>query len=50
MRGTLAIAQLRDGENYQIGFVDIVDRPSPDMIEASRKMGDTPLYRYRLQH
>ena len=38
-----------DGENYQIGFVDIVDRPYPDMIEASREMGDT-LYRYRLEH
>jgi len=39
----------RDGENYQIGFVDIVDQPYPEMVEASREVGDT-LYRYRLAH
>ena len=35
-----------DGENYQIGFVDIVDRPYAEMIDASRRMADT-LYEYR---
>jgi hypothetical protein len=29
-----------DGENYQIGFVDICDRPHPEMIEASREIRD----------
>jgi hypothetical protein len=36
-----------DGENYQIGFVDICDRPYPEMIEAARKISDT-MYSYRL--
>ncbi|WP_044254411.1 hypothetical protein [Rhodopirellula sp. SWK7] len=35
-----------DGECYQIGFIDIVDRPYPEMIEASRKLGES-LYQYR---
>jgi len=35
-----------DGENYQIGFVDIVDRPYPEMIAASRELA-TYLYKYR---
>jgi hypothetical protein len=35
-----------DGENYQIGFVDIVDRPYPEMVAASRALGDG-LYEYR---
>jgi hypothetical protein len=37
-----------DGENYQIGFVDIVDHPYPETIEASREVGYT-LYEYRLE-
>jgi hypothetical protein len=36
-----------DGENYQIGFVDIVDRPYPEMVDASRSLGEY-LYDYRL--
>ena len=36
-----------DGENYQIGFVDIVDRPYPEMVEAARAVGDG-LYDYRM--
>jgi hypothetical protein len=36
-----------DGENYQIGFVDICDRPYPEIIEASREVGYN-LYEYRL--
>jgi hypothetical protein len=35
-----------DGENYQIGFVDIVDRPYPEMVDASRTIG-SGLYEYR---
>ena len=35
-----------DGENYQIGFVDIVDRPYPEMVEASRRLA-VYLYEYR---
>ncbi len=28
-----------DGENYQIGFVDIADTPYPEIVEASREVG-----------
>jgi len=28
-----------DGENYQIGFVDICDRPYPEMVAAARQFG-----------
>ena len=37
-----------DGENYQIGFVDICDRPYPEIVEAARKIGDT-MYEYRMR-
>ncbi len=30
-----------DGENYQIGFIDIVDTPYPELIDAARQIGDT---------
>jgi hypothetical protein len=36
-----------DGENYQIGFIDICDRPYPELVAASRKIGSY-LYSYRL--
>jgi hypothetical protein len=36
----------RDGENYQIGFLDICDNPYPETIEASRTVGEQ-LYRLR---
>ncbi len=29
-----------DGENYQIGFLDICDRPYPEIVEAAREVGD----------
>lgn len=29
-----------DGENYQIGFVDVCDRPYPALIRAARKLGE----------
>ena len=35
-----------DGENYQIGFLDICDTPYPETIAASRQVGHD-LYRYR---
>jgi len=36
-----------DGENYQIGFVDIADTPYPETIDAVRKVG-YDMYKYRL--
>lgn len=35
-----------DGENYQIGLVDICDTPYPEMVRAAREVG-AALYRYR---
>ncbi len=35
-----------DGENYQIGFVDICDRPYPEIIQAARAVGNS-MYEYR---
>jgi hypothetical protein len=29
-----------DEENYQIGFIDIADTPYPEIIAASRRVGD----------
>jgi len=36
-----------DGENYQIGFIDICDRPYPETIQACREVG-YDMYQYRL--
>ena len=36
-----------DGENYQIGFIDICDTPYPEIVAAARQIGDT-MYEYRL--
>jgi hypothetical protein len=38
-----------DGENYQIGFVDIADTPYEETIAASQKIGRT-MYEYRLKN
>jgi hypothetical protein len=35
-----------DGENYQIGFVDICDRPYPEIVQAARDIGNS-MYEYR---
>ena len=35
-----------DGENYQIGFIDICDTPYPEIVGASREVG-YDLYEYR---
>ena len=41
-----AVTGRRDGENYQIGFLDYCDNPYPEMVAASRNVG-SGLYRYR---
>jgi hypothetical protein len=35
-----------DGENYQIGFVDICDKPYPEIVQAARDVGHA-MYEYR---
>jgi hypothetical protein len=35
-----------DGENYQIGFVDICDTPHPEIVQAARQVARS-LYEYR---
>jgi len=37
-----------DGENYQIGFIDICDNPYPEIVNAARKIG-YQLYELRSQ-
>jgi hypothetical protein len=37
-----------DGENYQIGFVDICDKPYDEIVAASRQIGGQ-LYQYRME-
>jgi hypothetical protein len=37
-----------DGENYQIGFIDVCDKPYPEIVRASRDVGYS-LYEYRLK-
>jgi hypothetical protein len=37
-----------DGENYQIGFVDICDTPYPETIQVCREVGYN-MYEYRLK-
>ncbi len=41
------IGRSLDGENYQIGFVDNVDTPYPEIISTSRDVAAS-MYRYRL--
>jgi len=38
-----------DGENYQIGFIDICDRPYPEIVNAAREVGYS-MYEYRLKN
>jgi hypothetical protein len=35
-----------DGENYQIGFLDVCDRPYPEIVAAARNVGGS-MYEYR---
>ena len=37
-----------DGENYQIGFIDICDKPYPEIVRACREVG-YKMYEYRLK-
>jgi hypothetical protein len=37
-----------DGEAYQIGFVDVCDRPYPELAEAAREVGKH-MYTYRVR-
>jgi len=37
-----------DGENYQIGFIDICDNPYPEIVAAARRIG-YDLYRIRYE-
>jgi hypothetical protein len=37
-----------DGENYQIGFVDICDKPYPEIVQAAREIGSS-MYEYRFE-
>jgi hypothetical protein len=37
-----------DGENYQIGFVDICDKPYPEIVQAAREIGNS-MYEYRFE-
>jgi len=37
-----------DGENYQVGFVDVCDTPYAETIDACRSMGER-LYRFRFE-
>ena len=37
-----------DGEAYQIGFVDVCDRPYPELTRAARKVGET-MYEKRMR-
>ncbi|MQY77712.1 MAG: hypothetical protein GH151_00715 [Bacteroidetes bacterium] len=36
-----------DGENYQIGLIDICNKPYPETIEAVREVGSS-MYRIRM--
>jgi hypothetical protein len=38
-----------DGENYQIGLIDVCDKPYPEIIRAVREVGYN-LYEYRMQN
>ncbi|MBN8526852.1 MAG: agarase, partial [Planctomycetes bacterium] len=35
-----------DGENFQIGFVDVADRPYPELVDAARGLA-AGMYRAR---
>lgn len=43
-----AVTGRRDGENYQIGFLDFCDNPYVEMVEASRSVG-RQMYKLRLE-
>ena len=47
--GDQATTDRGDGENYQIGFVDICNTPYTETIQACREVGYR-LYEYRLKN
>ncbi|MBK3517087.1 hypothetical protein [Carboxylicivirga marina] len=47
--GEQAVTGRGDGENYQIGFLDVCDTPYQETIDASRKVGEQ-MYELRLYH
>ena len=46
--GDQATTGRSDGENYQIGFVDVCDTPYPETVQACREVGYS-LYKTRLE-
>jgi hypothetical protein len=30
----------KDGENFQVGFLDVCDSPYPELVETCRQIGD----------
>jgi len=46
--GDQATTGRSDGENYQIGFLDVCDTPYPETIQASREVG-AEMYRCRAE-
>lgn len=45
--GDQATTGRTDGENYQVGFIDICDTPYPETVKACREIG-YKLYEYRM--
>jgi hypothetical protein len=46
--GDQATTGRNDGENYQIGFIDVCDTPYPETVQACREVGYS-LYKTRLE-
>ena len=44
-----AVTGRGDGENYQIGFVNIADHPYPELVQAARWIGAN-MYPYRMKN
>lgn len=42
------VGRYQDGENFYCGFVDVTDRPEPELVEAAAELGRN-LYRWRLE-
>ena len=42
-----AAGRYQDGENFYCGFVDVTDRPEPELVEAAQEIGKQ-LYQWRL--
>ena len=42
------VAGRADGENYNVGLVDVCDTPYPEMVRAIRRIGAS-MYEYRTE-